>query len=64
MDIFVAYPVKRNLQINIILRLEVIEMDKYEVIIPEKIYIVNGLEGVKETIERYKLKGVCVRLIK
>ena len=39
-------------------------MDKYEVIIPEKIYIVNGLEGVKEIIERYKLKGVCVKLIK
>ena len=38
-------------------------MDKYEVIIPERIYVVNGLEGVKEIIERHKLKGFCVKLI-
>ena len=38
--------------------------EKYEVIIPERIYIVNGLEEVRMIREKYKLKNVCIRLIK
>ena len=39
-------------------------MDKYEVIIPERRYIVNGLSEVRKTIERYKVEDVCIKLIK
>lgn len=38
--------------------------DKYEVIIPERRYIVFGLEEVKKIMDEYKVEGVCVRLIK
>ena len=38
--------------------------DKYEVIIPERIYIVFGLEEVRRVMDEYKVKGVSVRLLK
>lgn len=40
------------------------KLDKYEVIIPERRYIVNGLEEVRKVLERYRIKGICVKLIK
>jgi len=39
-------------------------MDKYEVIIPERRYIVESLADARRVIERYKVKGVCIRLLK
>ena len=38
--------------------------DKYEVIVPERIYIVNGLEEVRLVIAKYKLQNIIIRLIK
>ena len=38
--------------------------EKYEVIAPEKIYIVSSLEDARMIIKKYKIEGVCIRLIK
>ncbi len=38
--------------------------DKYEVIIPERRYIVHSLEEARRVMERYTVEGVCIRLIK
>ena len=40
------------------------EMNKYEVIIPEVRYIVNSLEEAREVMEKYKVEGVTIKLIK
>jgi len=40
------------------------KQSKYEVIIPERRYIVIGLKEVKRVLEEYKVQGACVRLIK
>jgi len=40
------------------------ELSKYEVIIPERRYIVIGLKEVKIVLDKYRNLGVCVRLIK
>ena len=40
------------------------EENKYEVIIPERRYIVTGLEEVRIILKKYRLEGVCVKLIK
>ena len=37
--------------------------NKYEIIIPERRYIVTGLEEVKKVLERYKVEGVCIKLM-
>ena len=37
--------------------------NKYEVIIPERRYIVIGLDEVKIILNKYKLEGVCVKLV-
>ncbi len=39
-------------------------MNQYEVIIPERRYIVNSLEEVRKVMEKYNVTGVCVKLIK
>ena len=33
-------------------------------IIPERRYIVNSLEDAKMVIDKYKVQGVCINLIK
>ena len=38
--------------------------DKYEIIIPERIYIVIGLEEVRKVLERHPRQGISVRLMK
>ncbi len=37
--------------------------NKYEVIIPERRYIVTGLDEVKIILNKYRLEGVCVKLM-
>lgn len=39
-------------------------MEKYELVIPEKIYIINNLEEAKVLIKKYNLNGFTLRLIK
>lgn len=38
--------------------------EKFELIIPEKIFIVNNLKEASEIIERYNLRGITIRRIK
>lgn len=35
--------------------------EKFEVIIPERIFIVNNLEDVKDIMKRYNCRGITVR---
>ena len=38
--------------------------EKYEVIVPERIYIVNSLKDAWMIKEKYKLQNITIRLIK
>ena len=38
--------------------------EKYEVIVPERIYIVNSIKDAWMIKEKYKLQNITIRLIK
>lgn len=38
-------------------------IEKYEVIIPEKIFIVNNLEEARKIMEEFKVRGITIRRI-
>ena len=40
------------------------EKEKFELILPERTFIINNLEEAREIIERYNLYGITIRRIK
>ena len=40
------------------------EKEKFELIIPERIFIINSLKEAREIIEKYNLYGVTIRKLK
>lgn len=38
-------------------------MDKYEVIIPERIYIVDSLTEAGMILDKHKAQGACIKLL-
>jgi len=38
--------------------------EKFEVIIPERAFIVNSLKEAREIMERYKVRGITIRRMK
>lgn len=38
--------------------------ERFEIVVPERVYIVSGFKEVKNIIERYKLRGITINRLK